>query len=81
MSEDLLDLEQQNGDITPVLVTDLRNALEKEIFQLLLFRCANLACEFEFLVYRDQESSIVYCPKCKGVVVRKTDTIICAILI
>jgi len=40
--------------------------------QILLFRCAKRACELEFPVFAQQARYIVYCPRCKGMIVENT---------
>ncbi len=58
------------------LISDLKGRSTEDIMHLLLFHCENRACEMEFPVFQEQSNSIVYCPRCKGMVVKKTDSII-----
>jgi len=58
------------------LISDLEERPTGEIMRLSLFRCENRACEMEFPVFQEQSNSIVYCPRCKGMIIKKTVPVI-----
>ena len=43
----------------------------EKLEQLVVFQCANGACELEFPIFADS-MHVVYCPRCSGIVVKKT---------
>jgi hypothetical protein len=51
-----------------------------KVVQISIFKCVNRTCELEFLIFEDNSHSIVYCPKCKGVIVKNAGTLKVAIL-
>jgi hypothetical protein len=53
---------------------------QHNILQLLIFQCLNRTCELEFPAFEKNSDSIIYCPKCKGIIVKKTGSLRVTIL-
>ena len=48
---------------------EAETARTQNILRLLVFKCANRVCEFEFPIFDEgMKNSIAYCPKCGGVI-------------
>ncbi|MDA4129142.1 MAG: hypothetical protein OK457_00070 [Thaumarchaeota archaeon] len=48
---------------------DAETGRNQNVLRLLVFKCSNRVCEFEFPIFDEgMKNSIAYCPKCGGVI-------------
>jgi hypothetical protein len=67
MKEIVFDLERSEN--LPILGKSIEP--KQKVLKLLIFQCMNRICELEFLILEDNSNAITYCPKCKGMIVKK----------